>query len=107
LYAKPEQDIRAVLQTENRPLWYTVIYRKFYIDEVYLFVTHRIIFRLIAAPSKWFDRTIVDGTVDMVGALFGIAGYFVRFYQSGRLRVYLATSLMGILFIYYMSNRPY
>lgn len=102
LYAKPAADIETIFQTENRPLWYRIIYRKFYIDEIYLFVTLRIIFGLIAAPAKWFDRMIVDGTVNMIGALCRVGGYFVRLHQSGRLTVYVATSLIGILFIYYM-----
>jgi NADH-quinone oxidoreductase subunit L len=47
---------------------YKWAYHKFYIDEVYLFVTKKIIFQYISAPIAWFDRHIVDGTMN------GIAG---------------------------------
>jgi len=41
---------------------YKWVYNKFYIDELYLFVTKKIIFRYIAEPVAWFDRHIVDGS---------------------------------------------
>ena len=35
-------------------------YHRFYIDEVYQFVTHRIIFACISKPFAWFDKHVVD-----------------------------------------------
>ena len=32
--------------------FHQVVFNKFYVDEVYLFITHRIIFRLISAPLE-------------------------------------------------------
>ncbi|MCK7530124.1 MAG: hypothetical protein MZV63_03235 [Marinilabiliales bacterium] len=45
---------------------YRWAYNKFYIDEVYLFVTKKIIFRYISEPVAWFDRHIVDGTMNAI-----------------------------------------
>jgi NADH-quinone oxidoreductase subunit L len=39
-------------------------YHKFYIDEVYSFVTKKIIFNLIGRPAAWIDRNIVDGLMN-------------------------------------------
>ena len=39
------------------------IYNKFYIDEIYMFVTKKIIFNGISQSIAWFDRHIVDGTM--------------------------------------------
>jgi NADH-quinone oxidoreductase subunit L len=53
-------------QTGHRKLllpgWsYKTAYRKFYIDEIYLFITKKIIFNLVGRPAAWIDRNIVDG----------------------------------------------
>ena len=46
---------------------YVTVKQKFYIDEVYLFVTRRILFRFVARPIAWFDRHVVDGGVNLSG----------------------------------------
>lgn len=37
---------------------------RFYIDEVYLFVTKKIIFNCISRSIAWFDRHVIDGAMD-------------------------------------------
>ncbi|MCM2322509.1 MAG: NADH-quinone oxidoreductase subunit L [Oligoflexia bacterium] len=67
---------------------YTVVRRKFYVDELYLFVTHKIIVRFVAAPIAWFDRAIVDGGVNLSakgGRLFGFA---LGSLQTGQVQAY-------------------
>ena len=39
---------------------YTAAYRKFYFDEIYLFITKKIIFNLIGRPAAWIDKNIFD-----------------------------------------------
>ncbi|MDD2942022.1 MAG: NADH-quinone oxidoreductase subunit L [bacterium] len=39
---------------------------KFYIDEVYLFVTKKIIFQLVSFCFEWFDSRVVDKTMDRI-----------------------------------------
>ena len=41
-------------------------YHRFYIDEIYQFITHRIIFAHISTPIAWFDRHIVDGFINLL-----------------------------------------
>jgi NADH-quinone oxidoreductase subunit L len=67
---------------------YTVIQAKFYIDEIYLFVTKRIIFPLIAAPIAWFDRHIVDGAVNLTAYLTRWGGLVLSYIQTGQLQTY-------------------
>ncbi|MDE6703756.1 MAG: NADH-quinone oxidoreductase subunit L, partial [Muribaculaceae bacterium] len=39
-------------------------FHRFYWDELYMFITHKIIFKGICRPIAWFDRHIIDGTMD-------------------------------------------
>ncbi|MGB5665265.1 MAG: NADH-quinone oxidoreductase subunit L, partial [Maribacter sp.] len=43
-------------------VFYTYAYHKFYIDEIYLFITKKIVFKRIAKPIARFDKKYVDGT---------------------------------------------
>lgn len=83
-----------------KPTIYQTIVNKFYIDDFYLFVTHRVIFDRIAGPAKWFDRNIVDGSINLVGACFQFGGILVRLTQNGYVQFYLFIMLMGLLGIY-------
>jgi len=37
---------------------------RFYIDEVYMFITKKIIFKNISTPIAWFDRHVIDATMN-------------------------------------------
>jgi NADH-quinone oxidoreductase subunit L len=89
--------------------FYTAAYNKFYIDEVYLFVTKKIIFNLIARPVAWFDRHIVDGTVNLVGNTTTRAAEMIKGFQSGQIQKYGFVFVSGVLllafiFIYWWSK---
>jgi len=68
---------------------YRAISRKFYIDEVYLFVTHRIIFPLVCQPLNRFDRRVVDGFMDLTAESTILSGSWLRRTVTGRLQTYL------------------
>lgn len=78
---------------------YRLIDNKFYIDEMYLFVTHQVIFRLIAAPIKWFDKRIVDGAMDLTAVILQQGGKLVRLSQTGQLRVYIGATVVGCILL--------
>lgn len=61
---------------------------RFWIDEAWLFVTHRIVFRLVAAPIAWFDRTVVDGGVNLTGWLTRAGGATLTHLQNGQVQAY-------------------
>jgi NADH-quinone oxidoreductase subunit L len=65
---------------------YRTVYNKFYFDEIYLFVTHKIIFRFISRPLNWFDRRIVDGTMDLAAQASRLGGAWLRLTASGRVQ---------------------
>ncbi len=83
---------------------YQVIYNKFYLDEVYLFITHKIIFRGIAAPIKWLDRHIVDGAINLSGELLQLGGKAVRLLQNGQLQLYLGVTTLGFIALLFLGR---
>ncbi|MEK6706267.1 MAG: NADH-quinone oxidoreductase subunit L [Bdellovibrionota bacterium] len=97
LYAK-QSDTASMLADGFSGLYMTVK-RKFYIDEVYLFVTRKIIFPYIAQPIAWFDRHVVDGGVNLSGWSARICGFGLSFLQTGQVQTYgvwLAGGAAGI-----------
>lgn len=77
--------------------FYSAVYHKFYIDEIYLFITHKILFQLVAQPIAWLDKHIVDGAVNVVanGTVF-FAG-LIKKIQSGQMQVYIWFFTSGVL----------
>ncbi|MFA5817655.1 MAG: NADH-quinone oxidoreductase subunit L [Bacteroidales bacterium] len=84
---------------------YKWAYNKFYMDELYFFVTNKIIFRYISEPVAWFDRHIVDGTMNAIASVTQSVSFRIRGFQSGQLQKYAFVFVTGaimlaILFIY-------
>lgn len=78
---------------------YQSAYHKFYIDEVYLFVTKKILFNLIGRPAAWFDRTIVNGMINATASGTLSVSESIKGMQSGRLQTYAMFFLGGILML--------
>lgn len=78
---------------------YTAIYNKFYIDEIYLFVTRKIIFKYVSRPIVWFDRNIVDAFMNAVGNSTESIAEDIKELQSGQLQKYAFIFLSGVLLI--------
>ncbi len=76
---------------------YTTVYHKFYIDEIYLFVTHKILFNLVSRPVAWFDRHIVDGTMNGIAFVVTFTSGKIKGLQSGQLQQYAAVFVAGAL----------
>ncbi len=84
---------------------YQWTYDKFYFDELYLFVTKQIIFKRISAPFAWFDRHIVDGTMNLIGNSTVSGSEKIKKIQSGRVQDYALAFVAGavvlaMIFIY-------
>jgi NADH-quinone oxidoreductase subunit L len=79
--------------------FYRTVKQKFYIDEIYLFVTRKIIFRFVARPVAWFDRHIVDGGVNLSAWITRTAGAQLRYLQTGQVQVYGLWFVGGMLFV--------
>ncbi len=84
---------------------YTAAYKKFYIDEVYLFITQKIIFNLVGKPAAWIDKNIVDGFMNFLASIISLIAELIKGLQSGKLQQYAVYFFAGIigfmlLFIY-------
>ncbi|MBN8675577.1 MAG: NADH-quinone oxidoreductase subunit L [Chitinophagales bacterium] len=84
---------------------YKAAYHKFYIDEVYLFITKKILFNLVGRPAAWFDRNVVDGMVNLTGKATQEVSEGIKKMQSGKVQQYAIYFLAGVivlaaLFIY-------
>ncbi|MFM2358790.1 MAG: NADH-quinone oxidoreductase subunit [Bacteroidota bacterium] len=84
---------------------YKAAYRKFYVDELYLFVTKKIIFNLIGRPAAWIDRNIVDGSMNGIASFTGWFSAQIKGLQSGKIQQYLlyffgGVMMLAVLFIY-------
>lgn len=82
---------------------YNTLYNKFYIDEVYLFVTKKIIFNGISRPFAWFDRHIIDGAINGLASITGWSSLKTRKFQSGSIQWYAWVFLLGTLLITALS----
>lgn len=74
-------------------------YRKFYIDEIYIFLTKKLVFNLVGRPSAWFDRNIVDGTINASAKVTEFTSDKIKGIQSGRLQGYAMYFLAGIIIL--------
>jgi NADH-quinone oxidoreductase subunit L len=84
---------------------YRVAYHKFYIDELYSFITKKIIFNGIGRPAAWIDRNIVDGFMNLLATVTSRISAAIKGFQSGKLQDYALYFFVGIaglavLFIY-------
>lgn len=79
-------------------LW-EAAYRRFYMDEFYQFLTHKVIFQKICKPIAWFDRHCIDGFFNLLGDLTNSCSFAIRRLQSGNVQSYVYVYLMGALLL--------
>ena len=68
---------------------------RFYIDDVWQFFTHKVVFALFSRPIAWFDRHVVDGSMNFLAWSTQEAGETIRPWQSGDVRQYAIWFLTG------------
>jgi len=93
LGARPER-VRAL--SARLPFLYRASLNKWWFDELYDLLFIRIGGR-VAAGLWWFDRVVVDGTVNGIGALAAAAGRGLRLIQTGRVQNYALGIALGLL----------
>ncbi|MBQ3681017.1 MAG: NADH-quinone oxidoreductase subunit L [Paludibacteraceae bacterium] len=79
--------------------FYVAAKNRFYFDEVYMFVTKKIIFKAICGPIAWFDRHIIDGFMDFQAWWSNALSFRIRGLQSGSLQTYIGVFITSILVI--------
>jgi len=78
---------------------YTAAYHKFYFDEVWMFITQKIIFNGISRPIAWFDRHVVDGFMNLQSTMTNYVSRKIKFAQSGEIQDYAWAFIMGTVVI--------
>jgi NADH-quinone oxidoreductase subunit L len=76
---------------------YKWAFNKFYIDELYLFVTKKVIFKLISEPVAWFDRHIIDASMNAIASVTQWTSFRIRKFQSGQLQKYSFVFITGVI----------
>ena len=77
------------------PRLHRAAYKRFYMDEVYMFITHKFIFRCLSTPIAWFDRHCIDGTFNFMAWSTNELGETIRPWQSGDVRSYAVWFITG------------
>jgi NADH-quinone oxidoreductase subunit L len=108
---------------------YTLLYNKYYIDEIYDAVIVQPTYRLadflwsfdavivdglvnlhgsvtvgLSAVKLWFDTYIIDGTANGLGIVVGAASSVLRLMQSGRLAHYLLAIFFGVIVLILLAS---
>ncbi len=97
MYRK-KNDLPAKFAKASCGLW-KAAYHRFYWDEIYMFITHKIIFNGICRPIAWFDRHIIDGTMNGLAWVAQRLSITIRPLQSGSVQAYVYVYLFGALLL--------
>lgn len=98
MYMRPQHSLANLLARRFKRL-HEAAFHRFYIDEIYQFITHRIIFRCVSAPIAWFDRHVVDGFFNFVAWGTHATSDEIRGLQSGHVQQYTYVYLLGVLIL--------
>jgi NADH-quinone oxidoreductase subunit L len=80
-------------------VFYKAALHKFYLDEVWMWITQTVVFRYICEPVKWFDRHIVDGSMNGLAWLTQKSSASVKGLQSGQVQFYAWVFVAGSILI--------
>lgn len=69
--------------------------RRFYWDEIYMFITHKIIFNIICRSIAWFDRHVIDATMDGFAKITQKTSFAIKGMQSGSIQAYVLWYFFG------------
>ena len=98
MYAGKTQPVADMLQKKFSGLHHAA-YRRFFMDEVWMFVTKKIIFRCVSTPLAWFDRHVIDQFMNFMAWSTNAAGETVQPMQSGKIQTYTMWFLGGIIIL--------
>ncbi len=107
LYKKKNERPEKIASSLGR--LYGAAYRKFYIDEIYLFITKKVIFNFVGRPAAWIDKNIVDGFMNMLAVATGKFANLIKGFQSGKIQNYTLYFFAGVaglavIFIYLLRE---
>jgi NADH-quinone oxidoreductase subunit L len=94
IYAGAKQPIAEKLATNFSTL-HRAAYNRFYIDNIWNFITKKIIFNCVSRPIAWFDRHIVDGFLNSLASGTAAISNLIKNMQSGQVQHYAIWFLVG------------
>jgi NADH-quinone oxidoreductase subunit L len=97
LYLKDNKKPAEIAQSLG--VFYKAALHKFYLDEVWMWVTQTVIFRCICEPIKWFDRHIIDGAMNGLAWSTQKLSTSVKGLQSGQVQFYAWVFVFGSIVI--------
>ncbi len=83
----------------------SIIYHKYYIDEIYAAVVTRPLDRASEFLERVFDLKIIDGIVNVIGKLIQWISGKLRLLQTGNVDFYLFAMVIGIVLIIFFQMR--
>ena len=98
MYAGPKQPVADKLAHTFSRL-HTAAYHRFYMDEVWMFFTKKIIFRCISTPITWWDRHVIDQFFNFTAWSTHATADEIRDMQSGNVQQYSIWFLAGALIL--------
>ncbi|HMC01060.1 MAG TPA: NADH-quinone oxidoreductase subunit L [Flavobacteriaceae bacterium] len=89
--------------------FYKWVSDKFYFDEIYMFITKKILFKRVSEPIAKFDRNYVDGTMVGIGNKTVLTSEKIKGLQSGKVQDYAfafiaGAVIIGLVFIYLLTS---
>ena len=96
IFYKKENDLPTKMEKSFGRI-YTYSYNKFYIDEVYMFVTKKVIFNKISTPIAWFDRNVIDASMDGIATVTNYCSDKIKGMQSGQLQDYITAVVVSVV----------
>ena len=98
MYAGPKQPVADKLAHTFSRL-HTAAYHRFYMDEVWMFFTKKIIFRCISTPIAWWDRHVIGQFFNFTAWSTHATADEIRDMQSGNVQQYSIWFLAGALIL--------
>ena len=98
MYAGPKQPVADKLAHTFSRL-HTAAYHRFYMDEVWMFFTKKIIFLCISTPIAWWDRHVIDQFFNFTAWSTHATADEIRDMQSGNVQQYSIWFLAGALIL--------
>ena len=77
---------------------YHLSYNKFYIDEIYLWLLHKVYLKLAKAIAI-FDRRVIDGFMNGLAWISQVSGGILKLTQSGQVQSYALVFFFGLTLV--------
>ena len=98
MYMKGQNKVTLTMKVRSKK-FIQAAYHRFYMDELWLFVTKKVIFRGISRPIAWFDKHAIDAFMDLLGSATQTFARQIRTFQSGNIQSYCIWFLHGVMIL--------